>query len=169
MGRTLIDEYLLLMDAAFRRPRSRDGDTHSVLGNLKSAPEAAWDWVPPGGKRTIREIVFHIGWAKYMYDDHAFRGGTMTGGEPPALGEVNNDTSLADVIVWLGRSQLLLMESIGRLEDEDLPGPRKSNWGSTQTARWVIQAMLEHDLYHAGEINHIRSLFQQSDGWAYEL
>ena len=27
--------------------------------------------------------------------------------------------------------------------------------------------MIQHDLYHAGEINHIRALRRQSDAWAY--
>jgi hypothetical protein len=27
--------------------------------------------------------------------------------------------------------------------------------------------MIEHDLYHGGEINHIRSQHQQNDRWAW--
>jgi hypothetical protein len=29
--------------------------------------------------------------------------------------------------------------------------------------------MIEHDLYHAGEINHLRSLRQGTDRWAHEM
>jgi hypothetical protein len=28
--------------------------------------------------------------------------------------------------------------------------------------------MIQHDLYHAGEINHIRALRQRNDRWAWE-
>ena len=35
-------------------------------------------------------------------------------------------------------------------------------------SRWIIAVMIEHDLYHAGEINHIRALRQGNDGWAGE-
>jgi hypothetical protein len=28
--------------------------------------------------------------------------------------------------------------------------------------------MIQHDLYHAGEINHLRSLHRRADRWAYD-
>jgi hypothetical protein len=28
--------------------------------------------------------------------------------------------------------------------------------------------MIQHDLYHAGEINHLRALSQDADRWAYD-
>jgi hypothetical protein len=31
--------------------------------------------------------------------------------------------------------------------------------------RWFIVTMIEHNLYHAGEINHIRALSQGNDNW----
>ena len=31
--------------------------------------------------------------------------------------------------------------------------------------RWLISAMIEHDLYHSGEINHVRALLQGNDAW----
>ena len=43
-----------------------------------------------------------------------------------------------------------------------------TNWGEMKETRWIITVMIQHDLYHAGEINHIRSLRQQSDRWAHE-
>ena len=39
--------------------------------------------------------------------------------------------------------------------------------------RWVPagggRSIIQHDLYHAGEINHIRSLRQETDKWAWQL
>jgi hypothetical protein len=29
----------------------------------------------------------------------------------------------------------------------------------------IISIMIEHDVYHAGEINHLRSLMQGTDYW----
>ena len=34
--------------------------------------------------------------------------------------------------------------------------------------RWLVRVMIEHDLYHGGEINHIRSVLQGADRWAHE-
>jgi hypothetical protein len=32
----------------------------------------------------------------------------------------------------------------------------------------IIRIMIAHDLYHAGEINHLRSLLQGTDRWPYD-
>ena len=42
---------------------------------------------------------------------------------------------------------------------------RKANWGSEYETRWLMATIIEHDLYHAGEINHIRALAQGDDAW----
>ena len=31
--------------------------------------------------------------------------------------------------------------------------------------RFLIVNMIEHDVYHAGEINHTRALLQNDDAW----
>ena len=41
--------------------------------------------------------------------------------------------------------------------------------GRDVKASWLINAMIQHDLYHGGEINHIRVLRQGNDRWAWEL
>jgi hypothetical protein len=40
-----------------------------------------------------------------------------------------------------------------------------TNWGELKETRWIIAVMIEHDPYHAGEINHLRALHQQNDLW----
>jgi hypothetical protein len=42
-------------------------------------------------------------------------------------------------------------------------GPRTG--GEQRQTRWLIATLLEHDTYHAGEINHIRALLLSDDGW----
>jgi hypothetical protein len=42
-------------------------------------------------------------------------------------------------------------------------GPRTG--ASSAKTRWLIATLLEHDTYHAGEINHIRALLLSDDGW----
>ena len=53
--------------------------------------------------------------------------------------------------------------STAALDDAELLRPRMTNWGELKEPRWIIAVMIEHDLYHAGEINHIRTLHQQND------
>jgi hypothetical protein len=66
------------------------------------------------------------------------------------------------------QGQERLRHSIARLDDAELLRPRKTNWGEQKETRWIIAVMIEHDLYHAGEINHLRSLRQHTDRWQYE-
>ena len=54
------------------------------------------------------------------------------------------------------------------LDNGELLRPRMTNWGELKETRWIIATLIEHDLYHAGEINHIRSLRRQQDRWAYD-
>ncbi len=44
-----------------------------------------------------------------------------------------------------------------------LVSTRPEVWGEWKETRWIIAVMIGHDPYHAGEINHIGSLHQQSD------
>jgi len=61
------------------------------------------------------------------------------------------------------------MASIRALqEDGELDHPRLTNWGELLPTMIIIQIMIGHDYYHAGEINHLRSLLQVNDHWEYE-
>ena len=53
-------------------------------------------------------------------------------------------------------------------DDAELLKPRRTNWGEMKETRWIIKSMIEHDLYHAGEINRMRALRQRNDRWEYE-
>ena len=157
-----VAQLLYMMDGAF------DGkDWHSLLGNLRSLRDEDWGWVPPGGNRSIRDIVQHVGGSKLMYQDHAFGDAKLTwdaslvdGGEALA--------TVSSAIAWLQEAHERLRQSVVALDDAELLRPRMTNWGELQETRWIIAVMVQHDLYHAGEINHIRCLRQENDRWAYE-
>jgi hypothetical protein len=36
-------------------------------------------------------------------------------------------------------------------------------WGMEANTHWIVNSKIQHDLYHAGEINHIRALRQRND------
>lgn len=74
-----------------------------------------------------------------------------------------------EVVSWLREGQRMLRGSVDSLQsDEELLKLRRSNWGQMYETRWLIGVTIEHDLYHAGEINHIRALKQANDRWAWE-
>jgi len=167
MSRAAIDEYLYLLDAAFAGP-----DWHSLLTNVRAVEPRDWLWLPPGGARPIAEMVAHVGACKYVYENHAFGDAALSWGEPLTnerrLTAVTAD-AVAELLSWLESAQRRLRASVDALDDDrELLQPRRTNWGEMKDTRWIIKSMIEHDLYHAGEINRMRALRQENDRWAYE-
>lgn len=52
-------------------------------------------------------------------------------------------------------------------DDAELDRLRRTNWGDELPTRSIIGAMITHDAYHAGEINHLRSTLGTDDRWQY--
>jgi len=166
MGKSGVEQLLYLLDEAFE-----GNEEHSLLGNLRTVTPDDWLWVPPGGARSISQIVRHAGGAKYMYENHAFGDGSLTWSDPLLEGPEEEDKAVPAVerlIEWLRKGQRRLRDSIAALDDDELARPRKTHWGELAETRWIISVMIEHDLYHAGEINHIRALRQKNDRWAWD-
>jgi uncharacterized damage-inducible protein DinB len=122
--------------------------------------------------RPIAEMVAHVGACKYMYENYAFGDAALDWGQP-----LTNDrrivaatsSAIAELIGWLEEAQRRLRASVNALPDDaELLRSRKTNWGEMKETRWIIKSMIEHDLYHAGEINRMRALRQRNDRWAYE-
>jgi hypothetical protein len=156
-----VSQLLYLLDKAFEGE-----DWHSFLTNLRAVESEDWEWIPPGGDRSIREIVQHVGGCKLMYDNHAFGDAALTW-EHPLVDGVGVLATVPSAIEWLQQGHARLRNSLAELADDELLLPRMTNWGELKETRWIIASMIEHDLYHAGEINHIRSLRSRDDRWAY--
>jgi uncharacterized damage-inducible protein DinB len=154
-----IEHYLYLLDDAFAGP-----DWHSLLSNLHTVAPEDWTWVPPGGARSIRAIVRHVGRVKLMAYDQAFGAGTLTSDE---VGGDEETSDIPTASAWLRKGHERLRGGVAALADDaELLRPRRTNWGELRETRWIIVVtMIQHDLYHAGEINHLRSLHQGSDHW----
>ncbi len=62
-----IDTLCWLIEDAF------DGNTsNSFMNNLTNVREQDWTALPSGGERSISDILEHVGWCKWMYEDYAF-------------------------------------------------------------------------------------------------
>jgi hypothetical protein len=53
-------------------------------------------------------------------------------------------------------------------DDTELARERPVFWGAQLPTQAIIRILIAHDLYHAGEINHIRAQLQGTDRWQYE-
>jgi len=159
MTRAGIEQMLYMMDSAF------DGERwHSVLTNLASVKDEDWDWAPPGGRRTIRLLVQELGECKYVYDSHAFGDGSIHWDKPGSVPGIPEGVPTSQVIEWLrGAHSVLRGHLAGLTSDDSLTEKVMSQWGTLVERRFLVKTTIEHDLYHAGEINHIRALAQGDD------
>ncbi len=155
-----VEQLLYLMGEAFE----------TLMANVRSVPEADWQWAPRGGRRTVGDIVAHVASCKHMYDHHAFGEGCWTWNEPPFTDDAlyGPGRAVGELIDWLREGQRLLLDHVVALDDAELLRPRRTNWGQLRETRWIIAAMINHDVYHAGEINHIRALRQGNDRWHWQ-
>jgi len=158
MGRGQIDQLVWLLDQGF------EGDPeHSLMANLRHI-DGLWGVRGPDGGRSIGEIVRHAGTAKHVYEAHAFGGGTTSFDEAFAAAPESEDEAVA----WLRAGHERLRASVRVLEDdEELAAPRMAHWGELMETRVLLKVLIQHDTYHAGEINHLRALLQGNDRWGY--
>ena len=173
MSRAAVEQLVYLIDQAFET----DGE-HSLLRNLESVADDGWLSIPPGGSRSVRQIIGHVGACKFMYDNFAFGAATMTWDDPAAalgasiedlqsMPAIPREPSRNAVLDWLREGHQRWRDNVAHLSDRDLLAPRRRPEGGSKETRWIIGVMIEHDLYHAGEINHLRALMTGNDGWAW--
>ena len=160
MATPKIELLLDLLDRAFT------GVEHSLLNNLATVEADSWARVPDGGKRSIQEITLHVGLFKYMYGNHGFRDGDLDYSDDPATPPPERLATKDDAVEWLREAHSYLTGCIRELDDDlELETPRKAHWGGLVPTFAIIVTMVEHDLYHAGEINRTRALLQDDDDW----
>ena len=162
-----IDALLELMEEAFRgQGIEESNESQALLTNLASVPPEAWTALPAGAVRSIASIAIHVGACKVMYDDYAFGAGTLQFGTPAVEPWDETAPVPADITAWLEDANRQLTDHVRALADDaELDRPRPTNWGEQRPTRWIVAAMITHDAYHAGEINHLRSLLDGDDRW----
>jgi uncharacterized damage-inducible protein DinB len=160
-----IDTLCWLIEDAFTGDLSQ-----SLQSNLRNLREEDWTAMPPGGSRSIADILEHVGWCKWMYEDYAFGTRRLAGDKPPLIPEGNLRSRPHDELLrWLNEGHEKWLNSVRDLaDDNELERDRLTNWGEWMKTRTIIRIMIGHDYYHAGEINHIRSVLQGNDRWEYE-
>jgi uncharacterized damage-inducible protein DinB len=163
--RTAIDTLVWLIEDAFQ------GDpSHSLLANLNDLKDNEWTSLPTDAGRSIADILEHVGWCKWMYENYAFGSATMRGDQPPLIPpDGAHSRPYGELLTWLTEGHKRWLASVRALSsDAELEKMRLTNWGEYLPTRLIIRIMIAHDIYHAGEINHLRALLNGTDRWEYE-
>ena len=124
-----------------------------------------WRALPVGGARSIESIVLHVGACTIMYDEYAFGAGALTWDDQSWLPWSEGGSPMDATIEWLREVHARFVDHVRALHDADLAELRPTNWGEVRETRWLISVMLQHDVYHAGEVNHLRSVLAADDRW----
>ena len=163
---TAVDEIVYLLEEAFSGTGIEEtNEGQALLMNLATVDEARWHAVPPGGSRTIASIALHVGTCKVMYAEYAFGPGRMRWDDPSLRPWPVGEEPMPETIAWLKDTHARFVDHVRALRDDELGAPRMANWGEPMQTRWLIKTIIEHDTYHAGEINHIRSILAADDAW----
>ncbi len=164
-NRKVLDTLCWLIEDAFV------GDAGgSIMSNLVNLREEDWTALPPGGERSIADMLEHVGWCKWMYEDYAFGTASLPGDRPPIIpGGNRRSRPREELLTWLKEGHDKWLSSVRKLSDDsELERERLTNWGEWMKTSSIIRSMIGHDYYHAGEINHLRALLQGNDRWEYE-
>lgn len=167
--RNAIEALGYLLDEAFRGVGIEESnESQALLPNLATVSAEAWRALPPGASRSIESIAIHIGACKVMYDDYAFGSASLRFATPEVEPWPEGAAPQADGIAWLERAHVRLARHVaGLASDAELDESRLTNWGERRPTRWIVAAMITHDAYHAGEINHLRSILGTDDRWRF--
>jgi uncharacterized damage-inducible protein DinB len=161
MGDPAIEQILYLLDRAFE-----DDEEHSLLANLRTVTPEDWPWRPRGGGRSIRQIAYHAGVAKHVYANHLSGDRTLTFEGVLRAAPATGDAAEMDVVVaWMREGHRVLRDGIAALSAADLGRQQRTHWGEMYEVRRTIAVITAHDIYHAGEINHLRAVRQGDDRW----
>ena len=157
MSRDVLEHLLWSLDQSFRNKPE-----HSLLANLSSVTTDDLDRVVPGGGRTMRDLIVHCGAVKLMHTNHAFEDGTYTFWNTWPYEDPISEASFEHLLEWLELAQVSVLTSVTKLQhDDELLVQRPTYWGDHWETRKILDAIAVHDVYHAGEINHLRALLHQ--------
>jgi hypothetical protein len=157
----LIRHHLALLDEAFNH-KAWHGTT--LRGSLRGVSAAQAAWRPGGTRHNIWELTVHAAYWKYAVMQR------LAGGRRGAFAIKGSNWFVRPVeatdAAWRSDLRILdlqhrqLREVVAGLDVGDLPLPPP---GSEQTRAYILRGIAAHDLYHAGQIQLVKRLWQDRE------
>ena len=70
------------------------------------------------------------------------------------------------MLAWLDEGHAVFAAGLAALEDDaELAVKRPAPWGAPLRRELMIGIVINHDLYHAGEINRQGDMIRGAEGW----
>jgi hypothetical protein len=166
MTRTGIEHWTARLEAAYR-----SDPFHAFRRNVESVRADEWDVRPASWSAdefgadpelSICELTLHVAGAKHMYADRAFGEASLDWSDirPPSL-------EMPAVLAWLDEGHRKLAGGLAALTDDaQLAEERPAPWRLPLRREQLLMIVINHDLYHSGEINRQRALIRGAEGWA---
>jgi hypothetical protein len=129
---------------------------------LRFMPDGKWSYdyaIPdpdPAPLTTIGWRMVHIATCKVMYHEYAFGARKLT------FPDLEIPRNVPDAIAMIDEGQALLEKDLEGLKDPDLQEPTLTNWGEEWPTWRIFWTMINHDLWHGGEIGALRDLHRVS-------
>lgn len=136
---------------------------HSLLGAVKGVSDDVFFRVPERHKGyrwmdgSIRDIVFHVTGDKLVQLSAAFDGGRDNWDTVTERLSKNDKSRMFDE---LQEAHELQIDWIRKLPEERLNEQVATTMGVMLSAEDVFIMLIEHDLYHAGQIRYIRNVLE---------
>lgn len=136
---------------------------HSLLGALKGVSEDVFFHVPkrhngyPWMDGSIRDIVFHVTGDKLVQLSAAFDGGKETW---DTVTEKLSKTDKPRMLDELRQAHEFQIGLLRNFPEERLNEHVATTMRVTLTAEELFIMLIEHDLYHAGQIRYIRNVLE---------
>lgn len=165
MGRSGIEQLLYAFDRSLEGdPATPARNWHALAVNVASLDPGDWDWAPEGGNRTVRQLLEELGGAIRVYASQGWGERSQHWNIPGSVRGPAAEAPAEEWLEWVREGNRQFRACIESLTDDgQLYERRLSPQGELQETRWLIATMIEHNLYHSGEINHIRALRQGND------
>lgn len=149
-----VDKLLYLQKRAFE-----SSPWHSLKAALANIGETEFLWIPPKHQGfpwmngSIRDIVYHVSGDKLVQVSAALGGGEITW-ENVGLGKAD----IGSMMSQLTSSHSVVVNAL-KMQSENTLSEKVTSWGGKKlSAEELFLMLIEHDLYHAGQIRYIRNL-----------
>lgn len=151
-----VEILLLMQERAFR-----SSPWHSLLNSLEGIGQDVFTRTPerhvgfPWMDGSVRDILFHVTGDKMVQFSQAFGDGSVTWDTI----RISRST-LEQMLPELHAAQEPLVEALRSQTPETLRQQVRTWGGKRLTARDFFLMLIEHDLYHAGQIRMLRNLYE---------